>query len=129
MSTLPPEFIEEILTELPVKSLVRFLCVSKSCYALINDPDFIKKHLKRSIETNRERTLIVQDCERLRKRIPSFENLTRTIVGHRISTRHALTTMVGSIEPCECTSHCAIKSKRHNRLLLQRPGLPLQLGD
>ncbi|XP_062149471.1 F-box protein CPR1-like [Alnus glutinosa] len=72
MSTLPLEFIVEILTELPVKSLVRFLCVSKSWYAVINKPDFIKKHLKRSTKTNRERTLIVQDCERLRNADPLF---------------------------------------------------------
>jgi F-box interacting protein len=73
MSTLPPEFIAEILTELPVKSLVRFLCVSKLWYAMINNPDFIKKHLKRSIEANRERTLIVQDCERLSNQDPCFK--------------------------------------------------------
>ncbi|XP_059433331.1 F-box protein CPR1-like isoform X2 [Corylus avellana] len=72
MSTLPPDFIAEILTELPVKSLVRFMCVSKSFNALINDPYFIKKHLKRSIETNRERTLIVEDCKRLHNADPLF---------------------------------------------------------
>ncbi|XP_059433298.1 F-box protein CPR1-like [Corylus avellana] len=71
-STLPPEFIAEILAELPVKSLVRFLCVSKLWYAMIKNPDFIRKHLKRSIETNRERTLIVEDCKRLHNADPLF---------------------------------------------------------
>nr|POE88528.1 f-box protein cpr30 [Quercus suber] len=59
MSHLPVEIITEILSRLPVKSLLRFLCVSKSWYALIKHPDFIKLHLHRSIETNRDRTLII----------------------------------------------------------------------
>ncbi|XP_050264254.1 F-box protein CPR1-like [Quercus robur] len=60
MSHLPVEIITEILSRLPVKSLLRFLCVSKSWYALIKHPDFIKLHLHRSIETNRDRTLILE---------------------------------------------------------------------
>ena len=58
MSHLPIEIITEILSRLPVKCLLRFLCISKSWYALIKHPDFIKLHLHRSIETNRDRTLI-----------------------------------------------------------------------
>jgi len=55
-TTLPLELIIEILSLLPVKSLVRFLYVSKSWFALIiNDSYFIKLHLNRS----RERTLIL----------------------------------------------------------------------
>ena len=60
MSHLPVEIITEILSRLPVKSLLRFLCVSKSWYALIKHPDFIKLHLHRSIETNRDCTLILE---------------------------------------------------------------------
>ena len=60
MSHLPVEIITEILSRLPVKSLLRFLCVSKSWYALIKHPNFIKLHLHHSIETNRDRTLILE---------------------------------------------------------------------
>ncbi|XP_059436432.1 F-box protein CPR1-like [Corylus avellana] len=55
---LPQELITEILSLLLVKPLLRFQCVSKAWFVVINDPDFIKMHLNRSIETNRERALI-----------------------------------------------------------------------
>ncbi|KAL4627135.1 hypothetical protein ACB092_05G146000 [Castanea dentata] len=61
MSHLPQELVTNILARLLVKDLVRFLCVSKLWYALINDSDFIKMHLNHSIETNRDRTLILQE--------------------------------------------------------------------
>lgn len=42
---LPEELVIEILTRVPVKSLVRFTLVSKSWYALITSPNFITTHL------------------------------------------------------------------------------------
>ncbi|GLT59653.1 hypothetical protein SLA2020_324610 [Shorea laevis] len=40
--------IEDILPQLPVKSLVRFKCVSRSWSSLISSPLFTKTHLKRA---------------------------------------------------------------------------------
>ena len=62
MSLLPIEIITEILSRLPVKSLLRFLCVSKTWNALIKHSNFIiiKLHLQRSLENNRDRTLILE---------------------------------------------------------------------
>lgn len=45
---LPPELIEEILSWLPVKLLVRLTCVCKPWKSLIFDPRFAKLHLERS---------------------------------------------------------------------------------
>jgi F-box interacting protein len=56
MWILPEELITGILSRLPVKSLLRFRCVSKAWFALIKDPTFINMHL----HSNTERTLIMQ---------------------------------------------------------------------
>ncbi|XP_059443596.1 F-box/kelch-repeat protein At3g06240-like [Corylus avellana] len=53
---LPQALLSEILSRLPVKSLLRFRCVSKAWLALIKDPTFINIHL----HNTRERNLIVQ---------------------------------------------------------------------
>ncbi|KAJ1395061.1 F-box-like domain superfamily [Sesbania bispinosa] len=55
MTTTPPllpilceDLMIEILSWLPVKSLVRFRCVSKFFKFLISNPNFVKLHLQRS---------------------------------------------------------------------------------
>jgi len=45
---LPDELIVEVLSFLPVNSLVQFKCVCKSWKTLISHPTFVKLHLKRS---------------------------------------------------------------------------------
>jgi len=55
---LPDELIAEVLSFLPVKSLVQFRCVSKSWKFLISDPTFVKLHLKRSASRNPLFTLV-----------------------------------------------------------------------
>ncbi|KAF9614662.1 hypothetical protein IFM89_019790 [Coptis chinensis] len=49
---LPDDIIEEILSRLPVKSLLKLRCVCKSWCTLISDPNFINLHLKHSLENN-----------------------------------------------------------------------------
>ncbi|KAK2980455.1 hypothetical protein RJ640_028863 [Escallonia rubra] len=45
--SLPDDIAVNVLLILPVKSLLRFKCVSKSWRSLITDPLFVKQHLKR----------------------------------------------------------------------------------
>lgn len=49
LDNLPNEVIVEILSRLPLKSLVSFMSVSKTWYSLISSPHFIATHLNRAI--------------------------------------------------------------------------------
>lgn len=65
---LPIDIQAEILSRLPVKSLVRFTCVCKSWYSLIKNPHFISTHLNRSISNSRNNNnnngyLLVSPCK------------------------------------------------------------------
>ncbi|XP_058738959.1 F-box/kelch-repeat protein At3g06240-like [Vicia villosa] len=46
--TIPNDLIVELLSLLPVKSVMRMRCVSKFCNSLYTDPIFVKLHLHRS---------------------------------------------------------------------------------
>jgi hypothetical protein len=48
-NSLPNEVIAEILSRLPVKSVIRFRCVSKTWCSLISSPHFIATHLSRAL--------------------------------------------------------------------------------
>lgn len=57
------DLIIDILSRMPVKDLCRFKCVSKSWFALINHPRFIKLHLDRN--RHRRRLVISTDTDTL----------------------------------------------------------------
>ncbi|KAK9676981.1 hypothetical protein RND81_11G113900 [Saponaria officinalis] len=42
---IPQEIVIEILKRVPVESLLRFMCVSKSWFSLITNPNFVSDHL------------------------------------------------------------------------------------
>ncbi|KAI9162323.1 hypothetical protein LWI28_026145 [Acer negundo] len=49
-ANLPGDMVSDIFTRLPVKSLCRFKCVSKSMYSMLHSPNFVKKHTNRAIQ-------------------------------------------------------------------------------
>uniref|UniRef100_A0A5B6ZCC6 F-box domain-containing protein n=1 Tax=Davidia involucrata TaxID=16924 RepID=A0A5B6ZCC6_DAVIN len=51
---IPGDVLIDILTRLPIKSLVRFACVCKSWYSLLTNPSFITAHLNRSNVPNKK---------------------------------------------------------------------------
>ncbi|KAA8524477.1 hypothetical protein F0562_010900 [Nyssa sinensis] len=51
---LPPDVLIEILTRLPVKSVIRFTSVCKSWYSLIRNPSFITTHLNQTIASKKK---------------------------------------------------------------------------
>jgi hypothetical protein len=57
-AVLTEDLIIEVLSFLPVKSLVRFRCVSKSWKTLISDPTFVKLHLEKSQSQTRNSSLL-----------------------------------------------------------------------
>ncbi|XP_022714886.1 F-box protein CPR30-like [Durio zibethinus] len=59
MSTVPTDVITDVLRRLPVKTLVRFKCVSKPWGSLIDDSDFAKLHLHLSFKTNSNVRLVL----------------------------------------------------------------------
>ncbi|XP_059635812.1 F-box/kelch-repeat protein At3g06240-like [Cornus florida] len=48
LQIIPYDLVMEILSWLPVKSILRFKCVSKSWLAMLTNPHFVKLHLTRS---------------------------------------------------------------------------------
>ncbi|KAI8530502.1 hypothetical protein RHMOL_Rhmol11G0064200 [Rhododendron molle] len=65
MSQLPEEVLTDILSRLPVTTLLQFRCVSVSWRDLIDSSDFFHLHLHRSIETRTNRSLILRQDNRL----------------------------------------------------------------
>ncbi|XP_051134001.1 F-box protein CPR1-like [Andrographis paniculata] len=59
MEILPFELIEDILRRLPVKSLKRFCAVAKSWFLLIESENFRKLHLRQSLLSNSNRSLLL----------------------------------------------------------------------
>ncbi|XP_047308178.1 F-box protein CPR1-like [Impatiens glandulifera] len=101
MVQLSNEIIEEIFCRLPVKSLFRFRTLSKSCLFLISSPYFVKLHLKQSVKTKSNISLLqkhydlyrvdldsLQDGDVLQpveiNPIPSFGNYTLKILNYRL---------------------------------------------
>ncbi|KAL0002021.1 hypothetical protein SO802_015802 [Lithocarpus litseifolius] len=51
---MPTEVVVDILSRLPVKTLIRFRCVSKTWFSLISTHDFITMHLNRTLSNTKD---------------------------------------------------------------------------
>ncbi|KAJ7980149.1 F-box/kelch-repeat protein [Quillaja saponaria] len=104
---LPQELIEEILSRLPVKILVKFRCVCKSWKSLISDPQFIKDHLRISaMDTKFANHSIILTTARHKFRIQSysvssvFNNSSARVV--ELKSRRCYEWMCGSCNGILC---------------------------
>jgi|UniRef100_A0A2N9IC48 F-box interacting protein len=103
MSSLPDEVILEILSRLPVKPLLCFRCVSKPWLALIDSPQFIKLHLKQSLKTTTNLSLILSGGYLYSS---DFDSLDTAIeLDHPLKTPHYETEIVGSCNGLLCLSN------------------------
>jgi hypothetical protein len=65
MFFFPDDLLTEVLSLLPVKSLLRFKCVSKFWNTLISDPSFVNLHLKKSKTQNPHLTLFTNHIKHI----------------------------------------------------------------
>ncbi|XP_074307550.1 F-box protein CPR1-like [Silene latifolia] len=103
MAELPMVLITEILSRLPVKSLVRFRCVSKPWNSLIKDPHFIKLHLKHSLLNHINQTLIIRDSYLHSLDFPALNSLT--LIDHPLDSGGSGTELYGSSYGLLCISN------------------------
>ncbi|KAI8000265.1 F-box protein CPR1 [Camellia lanceoleosa] len=100
MSNLPMTLITDILSRLAVKPLLRFRCVSKPWCALIDDPDFIRLHLNRSIKTKSNLSLILRDCYISSVNFNSLDNVIE--LDHPLKCPEFGTEVLGSCDGLIC---------------------------
>ncbi|XP_059631104.1 F-box protein CPR1-like [Cornus florida] len=103
MSELPAEVTADVLSRLPVKSLLRFRCVSRPWCALIDSKHFIKSHLNRSIEASSTNLSIIlvygNDIYSM-----DFDSFDRAIkLNHPLESTHNLK-VLGSCNGLLCLS-------------------------
>ncbi|XP_057516265.1 F-box protein CPR1-like isoform X2 [Amaranthus tricolor] len=129
MAALPKEIITEILSRLPVKSLLRFTSVCKSWYFLIKNPNFAKLHLNQSLISQSNRHLILFHHSLYFSQIDLDSNhLSFLKINHPLD--HQKTIVLGSCNGVTCISNFSKSefflfnplTKSHRKL----PSIPIQ---
>ncbi|KAG5565004.1 hypothetical protein RHGRI_001020 [Rhododendron griersonianum] len=99
MPDFPLDLIVDILLRLPVKPLLRFRCVSKPFCALIDSPDFVKSHLKRSTHTRNHLNLILWDYDNSISSSVNFDSLDNAVeLDYPLGSSYWPTRIVGSCD-------------------------------
>lgn len=102
--------LAEILCCLPVKTLLRFRCVSKLWCSLIDSPRFVKSHLKRSTECKTNTGVIIS--RHITYSVPmdfgSLDNATAIEIDEPLKTLLRNTQAVGSCNGLHCLFNIAV---------------------
>jgi hypothetical protein len=112
------DVITEILSLLPVKSLMRFSCINKSFYTLISDPYFVQMHLKKS-KRNPQLSAITGNYTSVvtfTKISSLLQNSWTTIQYDNLPSNHNRWSLVGS-----CNGLLCLNDKNGERLYFWNP--------
>uniref|UniRef100_A0A803LL00 F-box domain-containing protein n=1 Tax=Chenopodium quinoa TaxID=63459 RepID=A0A803LL00_CHEQI len=102
MSDFPTPLISKILSRLPVKSLLRFRCVSKSWKTLIDSPYSIKIHLQNSQKNTTNHSIILR-CYLYSVEFPALNRAI--VINHPLKCDNYGTEIVGSCNGLLCLSN------------------------
>ncbi|KAF1895505.1 hypothetical protein Lal_00044156 [Lupinus albus] len=105
---IPFEVITEILSRVPVKSLIQFKCVCKSWKTLISDSEFARKHLS-TIHHHHNLLLTINDnFDNLLIGSYSLQSVFETAISNQVSyplnTENCFDLVVGSCDGMLCFS-------------------------
>lgn len=87
---LPHELILEILSRLPVKSLLQFRCVCKSWNSLISDPHFAKSHLRMHSNFTHHKLLLCFARPRFTVRSCSLDSICNALPTSAVTLEYPL---------------------------------------
>ncbi|CAK8542447.1 unnamed protein product [Lathyrus sativus] len=118
---LPEDLITELLSFLPVKSLIRFKCVNNSWRTLISDSTFVKLHLKKSATQNPMFTLITHHM----KFIPGVS----LFVNYSVVPYPIRTLLDNPAVPLFDDPYYYVKNKGCSKVIASCNGLILLTGD
>ncbi|KAL5836419.1 hypothetical protein ACOSQ4_015916 [Xanthoceras sorbifolium] len=76
MSKVPLDVITDLLYRLPVKTLMRFRCLSRTFCSLIDSPDFVKLHLNHSVSTRTHLVLVLKGLHLYTADLDSLDEAT-----------------------------------------------------
>nr|XP_011468402.1 PREDICTED: F-box/kelch-repeat protein At3g06240-like [Fragaria vesca subsp. vesca] len=126
------DVVEQILSTLPPKSLMRFKCVSKRWCALITDPRFVAKHFSISKQNNRSTPCVL--LKRLLHEDYNTDGDQSQKVFSLLKFRNNVDidndggddehSFVSGVEDVDIPPSLSLKIKAHHFILLAAPYLP-----
>ncbi|XP_059633021.1 F-box/kelch-repeat protein At3g06240-like [Cornus florida] len=119
MPYIPRHLLVEILLKLPIKSLIRLRCVSKSWLSLISDPHFTRNHLNFT-----KRILIITHYRRSHLYTADLGSAHKDSVAEKIDYISNFWTIIGSCNGLVCIKVCLIQYIVFNPLTRESKQIP-----